>query len=736
HYGLVGSGGSGELSETEPLEEGSNYILDLIDTPPVQLLETEGLNDWLTGEDPLLAVLLRHALLLEYADALYNLLEEAQLPLPRRREPELLGISRSPTPYTAWRLFHEPDPAERTRTIARRLYEERFARMGSYLESLNSLANVPTAELHRLLTETLDTVSHRIDAWITSVAARRLDEMRANETLGCHLGAFGWLEHVRPNGTSTAFSGGFVHAPSTAQATAAAVLASASQTHQFKVRLSSRSVRAGLSLIEGLRAGLPIGAMLGVHVEHTLFERDLARYVAPLRAIYPLVPSNPNVPTETPVALNVVDGLALRRSWLDDTFDWEQEGLPNTNEEEFDRLFSALNEVFGKGEGEKIDAVDAMTDLLTAESVYQMILGNQDSANAAFNALTRDGTTPPIPQVVQTPHRHIDITHRVALLLDEREPEGWRTTRTPRAEVEPILDGWVGNLFGDPKDIFASVTIPTPTQTDLKARQIVDVSLEALEVRPLDILFMTDGELNARITTAALVELNELDLDVRGARVNEAPADRSRTLSDIRALSTALKAALGGGRSFRPTDLSPMNIESDKAVQRSALQRVSTAITRVESLVADLNEYTVTVEETIEAADNIDGVRIDTSDLRNALSQAALYGVEGVFPNTLASQEGDQVSVARTFVELAKGAMNKLNQRLNEVGQINRNEVNAAERIAATLFGSFVLLPRIANPDWPAYEEAPHPYIADTEFESRYRVDQWATQVSHAHSLM
>ena len=44
---------------------------------------------------------------------------------------------------------------------------------------MDRLAALPTAELDRLLTETLDACSHRLDVWVTSLATRRLMAQRA-----------------------------------------------------------------------------------------------------------------------------------------------------------------------------------------------------------------------------------------------------------------------------------------------------------------------------------------------------------------------------------------------------------------------------------------------------------------------------------------------------------------------------------------------------------------------------
>ena len=138
--------------------------------------------------------------------------------------------------------------------------------LAGFLESLDHLAALPTASLERLTTETLDCASHRLDAWCTSLAARRLDDLRRARPAGAHLGAFGWVEDVGPADDATSL--GYVHAPSISQAATAAVLRSGHLSHRaadpgaLAVDLSSSSVRLALEVLDGVRRGQPVGALL------------------------------------------------------------------------------------------------------------------------------------------------------------------------------------------------------------------------------------------------------------------------------------------------------------------------------------------------------------------------------------------------------------------------------------------------------------------------------------------
>ncbi|MBZ5506659.1 MAG: hypothetical protein LAO78_14465 [Acidobacteriia bacterium] len=158
-----------------------------------------------------------------------------------------------------------------------------------------------------LLAETLDACSHRFDAWVTSLAARRLDELRRSSADGIRLGGYGWLEDVRPSPpwqTATPPAGvpgpvfqspsnmGFVQAPSLAHATTAAILRSGYLSHldqgdgnPFAINLSSDRVRRAEWLLQGVRQGQSLGALLGYRFERRLHENNLDQYIARFRTL-------------------------------------------------------------------------------------------------------------------------------------------------------------------------------------------------------------------------------------------------------------------------------------------------------------------------------------------------------------------------------------------------------------------------------------------------------------------
>ncbi|MDP9328285.1 MAG: hypothetical protein M3P10_08760, partial [Actinomycetota bacterium] len=144
------------------------------------------------------------------------------------------------------------------------------ARLAGFRDAASELVSAPIDARRIAVAETLDCASHRYDAWVTSLPARRLTQMRAEAPRGVLLGAYGWVEGLAPD-VATTRPGGYVHTPSVAHAATAGVLRSGYLTHNpdesgsaaLAVDLSSARVRRALELLEGARQGQPLGALLG-----------------------------------------------------------------------------------------------------------------------------------------------------------------------------------------------------------------------------------------------------------------------------------------------------------------------------------------------------------------------------------------------------------------------------------------------------------------------------------------
>jgi hypothetical protein len=230
---------------------------------------------------PLLYLLLRHSALREYAVAAPG----------DRFDPELVHVRPGLQQQTVWdRLLAGGAGAALDQARAGAAGATSPARFAAFLQSLQHLVGLPVASLELLLAETLDLCSHRLDAWVTSFATKRLAALRAASPTGILVGGYGWLDDL---GTPPppAPSSGFVHAPSAAHAATAAVLRSAFLSHggaaganPLAIDLSSDQVRLAEWLLDGVRQGQALGALLGYVFERALHENQLDQYVERFRA--------------------------------------------------------------------------------------------------------------------------------------------------------------------------------------------------------------------------------------------------------------------------------------------------------------------------------------------------------------------------------------------------------------------------------------------------------------------
>lgn len=410
------------------------------------------------------------------------------------------------------------------------------------------LAQIAPERLDQLLFEHLDVVSHRLDAWLTGLASERLAEMRQAQPRGAYIGAYGWVENLRPDASHPLASNvppalitdtqpiytdvenqGFIHGPSLNHAVTAAILRSgylseAAQPdveNRMAVNLSSRRVRLALGLIDGVRAGNDLGSLLGYQFERFLHEAyvnegvTLDDLIAPLRRTFPsTVPVDENLSSPEASRQIVVDGLALYQT----VQAWIQDNAVNVTPGAtvFDVLFDNGNYSlypFGlqAADGEVLipattdavsrrrldgllraldnlaDAVDAVGDLVVAEGVYQIAQGNHVRAAAAVSALTQ-GKAPPRPEIVDTPRTGTLVSQRLFLQIPPID-----------AFQGTLPAGWEG-LPETPRSIaepslnnWIGGLLGPPE--NLRARlfgpddvQIGEVSAADLELQPIDLL--------------------------------------------------------------------------------------------------------------------------------------------------------------------------------------------------------------------------------------------------------
>jgi hypothetical protein len=735
------------LSEAEKL--ANNYIQWIRKAPSPQALRDEIQLPGGRRPNALLYFLLRHAALAEYSRVTFGLLLEYDyLRENDRVEPELVKIADGTQGRTtAWQRFDQNIP---DLTGDRKLGDYLLAPntpsvpVNSYRESLMKLEGLTTAELDRLAAETLDICSHRLDAWITSLATKRLREMRQTQAAGVHLGAFGWAEDLRvnplgrdrqvtlPDGRTArvqASSGGYVHSPSMSHAAAAAILRngyltrSGEQRSRYAVDLSSERVRTALYLIDSVRQGQSLGAVLGYRFERGVHEGhrplELDKYIEPLRNAFPLAADKGGPPSgepaETIAARNVVDGLALRNAWRARRDPLRGIGLPPIGHpipitpQERERV--AMEEELRRLD----ETVDAVADLLMAESVHQIVQGNATGAAVTLDSLA-GGVVPPDPQIAHAPRSGTTFTHRVGVVLggDALTASGWPELSSdplanPRSTAEPYLNGWAGLLLGDPDKVKCKVSYKVGDPAEDKMQ---DVTLFDLGLQPLDLLALsldtnlkaTDSELDRRVAHHVATAEGQAITEVSISYERVTPADR--TFPEVLELAQAVNKVLGGARPLRPEDLRHPAETAEIGDDKRLVGELTLRITATRSALGSAIEALMTALAPF-PDDDATGTEAQLDALGEALVTAARFGVAGAFP---VNRHGDSATLRAQLVPQGRSVLAELQQRAAQADKAI-SEADAATdanqkiakliEAAQAIFGrEFVLLPRfrLANP--------------------------------------
>ncbi|MET9735084.1 hypothetical protein ABZZ79_31915 [Streptomyces sp. NPDC006458] len=582
--------------------------------------------------------------------------------------------------------------------------------------------------LERLLCEVLDTQSHRLDAWITSVASTRLEQVRGDRPDGTHLGAYGWVTDLRPRGweppsvptdpeddemvdggsegggegaaeggeteaseteapeaeapeteapeggeeqdpedeagqetwlgneipplsedDSADGSGGdsggdsgddseealaaaqdndgYLVAPSMHQATTAAVLRSGWLSHTddqaFCIDLRAGRVRKALDVVDGVRSGQTLGALLGYRLERALHDAHLDQLINAFRTGYPTprladpeAPDSEEARTAT-AARDVVDGQALIADFT--AHDRQLQDLDSLTSQLSADLLPLLDQALPVVNDLEA-TVDAVGDLLLAESVHHLVAGNPLRAGQAADGIARGDNLPQDFEVLRTPRAAVDVTHRLGLLAPASGTEGWAADR-PLAALEPALERWCQSRLGPAAGWeFAFGDPDSPTS----------VSLAELGVCALETVLgagLFGNRANQGSTT-----LSDPDGTLARRLLRQAPADGQITeagvqrFAELQLLCRALAEVLAAGRPLLGTDLDTAAGADWSAADLPELAaRITAWHEAVTTALAELDEE---YEELPDTADEV----------AHRLETLAGLGVAGAWPTADADQ--------------------------------------------------------------------------------------------------
>jgi hypothetical protein len=610
------------LSENDPLHNytgDKNYIHWLLETNSVLQLERQDFGPDIKPPTSLLYMQLRRSLLLAIAQASVNWFKGNNISVDHVMDPVSFHNIRPGRDLTKWEVMKAklaialPEHPQKDKAIAEHLLttgknENEAAFLNKIKESLELLAGAATASLERCFTEHVDTCTYRLDAWQTALFHQRLKKQRQlgdtieqpNRKKGIYLGAYGWVEDIRPgakrqitqSAVPTALqppnnkpvyeyadNGGFVHAPSINQATAAAVLrsgylnhASSSNPDVMAVNLSSERVRRALFVLEGLRNEQSLEALLGFQFERGLHDRgsandDLKRlnkYIYDFRDQFPinqhLVQQEgvPNATTETIETNNVVNGLTLAETTKPYPYDVNLD-LAGLSATQIAGIEAAIKEEKDRLE----DTLDAIKDLLLSESVYQMVQGNFDRTAAVTTAL-KDAKIPPSIEVTDTiPSNHLSFTNRVTIQFDPGQ--SFTDGSSPRAKMEAGINKWLREIIGEPEDLICLVS-----HKIANAEEQQEVSMDDLNLQPVDLIYIAGNDFEAGKNNAGASELesrlaffyrNEKELDddipVKIQFVGSVNTGNKKFIGTILPVLKTLKVILTDSRPLHARDFDP-----------------------------------------------------------------------------------------------------------------------------------------------------------------------------------
>ncbi len=454
-------------------------------------------------------------------------------------------------------------------------------------DELRRLAALDDTRLELLFGAVLGLFSNRLDALYTARAADRLRQLRRDNLLGpapdgfvrgIQLGAFGWVGAIpRAAGQRNA---GYVLAPSVQHAIAAGVLLSADHARRidnpsgpraddYAVELSSQRTREAQAVLDGLRQNQSLPALLGYRLERTLTQAGgtVPALVARLRNIASTaavpVSAGGTTPPES-AAEAVCDGLALvRLATAELKADVDLNRLGNHLQQPAP-LDTAQKTTLADALVALRDLVDAISDVLLAESVYQLASGNPSRASGATDILS--GAVPPPDRLdmLQPPERGIAVNHRVLLAFDHGRTlrEGW-PSRSPRGLADPDLDSWLNRLLPAPEHILVRLLgADGSTAQVVSLRDLLDVWPERdPPLGALDLAFdvaepglVARSALEARLAAACETLTAATGLPFAWDRENDWPST-VYSIMEVSAIAGAARAVLGNARPLQPEDL-------------------------------------------------------------------------------------------------------------------------------------------------------------------------------------
>lgn len=446
-----------------------------------------------------------------------------------------------------------------------------------FKRAVNALADLPAASLEWHMRETLGLASNRLDAWLTSLATRRLRDVAGAGDADslCQFGGYGFVLDLKPGAASE--SDGFLHAPTMAQAATGAIMRSAWLGHgkaneesPLAVDLSSKRLRMADRLFSGVSQGREVGEILGQDVERALHDSGDDAVLYDLRLAVLDASETPKSHKTT----GPVDGLELIDAYEGGGLDGFLSGLGNG--ERRTRVIAAITEAKS--------CFDALGDAGLFEATHYVAQGNMARANAVMNALSLGEALPSELRHARTDISKSQLEHKVVLAVPEFSATAATPDRDGRGLSHPGLAHYVDGLVGKVPDISLSV---------VAGDTVHDVALKALDLAPLDLVMEAakPGALGRHACAylisqgvnfgAAPYVPSSLG---QGAGADAGTQRVSDELEDFEELAVSIAAHLGALRAAKPEDFGQSEThEADLLLVAPLERRLSALIQRAKA---------------------------------------------------------------------------------------------------------------------------------------------------------
>lgn len=445
-------------------------------------------------------------------------------------------------------------------------------------------------QTERLVSEFMDAFTYRADIWFTAMMSYYISQ-KSHWRL--KTGCYGWVFNLRNNKGASKTKGEYILAPSIQHALTAAVLRSSYlQTKKddydshLCINLSSMRARQALRMVDGIKAGMSTGLILGADLERYLHEAS-KQFKDPngkpiemdkcIYALRKLLPQTIEIKAENKKAkdysLQVINGEALLNSFIEEWDNKERVSdwlMKNTDSLKWfngliDEVHLTIEEqiVLFLLVERMLDSYDALNDLLLAEGVHRLVVGDKASFAAISNFMSKGSGNLPAPAVLETPMDYAVLAHKTGIALPFNLTS---SDRVALSAAEPSVDQWLGLQMGPLEHIVFYVDY----NEDGK-RSFYESNLEEIGLTPIEFLYLssypnilrqvleTDWRARdwnsrkkgtVRILTGDPAELEHNEV------LPEAGMDKIHVYeSDL--LTETLSSLLAGSRAMRPGDLIP-----------------------------------------------------------------------------------------------------------------------------------------------------------------------------------